>query len=120
MEENRKSKAPIIALVAVIALGVIGVTFAYFQSTDTFTNEFSTKPYKMEVVETFESPDNWLPGTTTNKTVVATNKGEVDAAVRVWYTESWVDASNQTLPLATSRNELPSVNKARFTASDAA
>lgn len=102
MEEKRRSNAPIIALVAVIALGVIGVTFAYFTSTDTFTNEFSTKPYQMEVVETFDSPDDWVPGTTTAKTVVATNKGDVDAAVRVWMEESWVDAHNQTLPLQTS------------------
>jgi len=101
MEEKRRSNAPIIALVAVIALGIIGVTFAYFSSSDTFTNEFQTEPYVMEVVETFNSPTDWVPGTTTAKTVVATNKGDVDAAVRVWMEESWVDASNQSLPLQT-------------------
>jgi len=102
--QNIKSKKSLVALALVAVVGVIGLTFAYFTSTDTFTNIFSTKPYSVEVVETFESPSNWTPGTTTNKTVIATNKGDVDAAVRVSYTESWVDADNQALPLKDSSN----------------
>jgi len=113
MEEKvtyKKNKAPIIALVAVIALGIIGATFAYFQSTDTFTNQFQTKPYQMQVVETFNSPTDWVPGTTTNKTVVATNKGDVNAAVRVHFIESWVDANNQSLPLQTGGQSAAIIN----------
>lgn len=99
-----KSKKSLVALILVAVLGIVGVTIAYFTSTDTFANVFSTKPYSMEVVETFQSPDNWTPGTTTNKTVIATNKGDVEAAVRVSYTESWVDSSNNTLPLKDGSN----------------
>ena len=99
-----KSKKSLVALLLVAVLGVVGVTIAYFTSTDTFENVFATKPYSMEVVETFESPDDWTPGTTTNKTVVATNKGDVEAAVRVSYTESWKDASNNILPLKDGSN----------------
>jgi len=113
MEEEktrRKSSAPIIAVIAIVVLGVVGVTIAYFTSTDTFTNQFSTKPYQMEVVETFESPNNWLPGTTTSKTVVATNKGDVDAAVRVYYTESWVDASGDPLPVSSGGQNAAIIN----------
>lgn len=94
-----KNKKSLVALVLVAILGVVGVTIAYFTSTDTFTNVFGTKPYSMEVVETFESPDNWTPGTTTSKTVVVTNKGDVEAAVRVSYTESWADANGASLNL---------------------
>ena len=61
--KNRKKKS-IIALLVIALLGFIGGTFAYFTSSDTFSNIFSTKPYRMEVVETFESPNNWTPGTT--------------------------------------------------------
>lgn len=105
-----KNKKSLVALTLVAVLGVVGVTIAYFTSTDTFTNVFRTKPYNMEVVETFESPDNWTPGTTTDKTIVATNKGDVEAAVRISYTEEWKDANNQTLPL--TDNATPTPNRA--------
>ncbi|MBR1386456.1 MAG: BsaA family SipW-dependent biofilm matrix protein [Bacilli bacterium] len=108
--EKKKNKKPLIALLAVAVLGVVGGTFAFFTSTDTFSNIFSTKPYSMEVVETFESPTNWTPGTTTAKTVVATNKGDVDAAVRISYTETWKDASNNTLPLTDGTNRAAVIN----------
>ena len=104
---NKKS---LVALVLVTILGIVGVTIAYFTSTNTFENVFGTKPYSMEVVETFESPDDWTPGTTTNKTIIATNKGDVDAAVRVSYTESWVDANGN--PLSLTDNATPTPNRA--------
>ena len=105
-----KNKKSLVALLLVAVLGVVGVTIAYFTSTDTFENVFRTKPYTMQVVETFESPEDWTPGTTTSKTVVATNKGDVDAAVRVSYTESWVDSTNNPLPL--TDNATPTPNRA--------
>ena len=99
MEERRKNRKPLIALLLVVVLGMVGAAVAYFTSSDTFTNTFQTESYSMEVVETFESPTDWVPGTTTNKSIIATNNGNVDAAVRVHYTESWVDSNNQSLPL---------------------
>ena len=102
--EKLQNKKAIIALVLVAVLGVVGTTFAYFTSTDTFENVFSTKPYTMEVAETFVSPDDWTPGTTTSKSVIATNKGDIDAAVRVSYTESWVDSNGDPLPLKDNDN----------------
>ena len=111
MEENqrRKNNWPLVALVVALGVGVIGGAFAYFTSTDTFENVFSTQPYKVAVTETFESPDNWTPGTTTDKTVVATNTGDVPVAVRVSYTEAWTDASNQTLPLKDGNNNAAAI-----------
>lgn len=104
-----KNKKSLVALLLVALFGTVGVTFAYFTSTDTFESVFSTKPYKMEVVETFESPDNWVPGTTTSKSVVATNLGDVDAAVRVSYTEEWKDALGNTLPLKDAGDNFASI-----------
>lgn len=96
---DKRNKKPLVALLLVAVLGIVGGTFAYFTSTDTFANVFKTKPYIMEVTETFASPDNWTPGTTTNKSVIATNKGDVAAAVRVSFEQSWVDSEGATLPL---------------------
>lgn len=108
--QQKKNKKPILfGLLMLLIGGVIGGTFAYFTSSDTFENEFKTKPYKMEVTETFESPAEWTPGTTTSKTVVAKNTGDVKAAVRVKLVESWKDANNQTLPLVDGSNNAAAV-----------
>ena len=100
--------AIIIALLAIIAF--MGGTFAYFTTTYDVPNEFKTKPYSTSVEETFVSPENWTPGTTTNKTIIATNEGDVDVAVRVSYTESWVSANNTTLPLTQNNNRVAIIN----------
>lgn len=97
-----KNKKTLIVLLIVGVLGIVGATIAFYSSSNTFRNIFGTKIYKMEVVETFESPDDWTPGTTTPKTLIATNKGDVDAAVRVSYVEEWKDASNNPLALTTN------------------
>ena len=99
-----KNKKPLIALLLVAILGAVGVTFAYFTSEDTFRNIFNTRPYVMEVTDTFESPSNWTPGTTTEKVLVATNKGDVDAVVRISFEEAWTDAEGKALPLKDSSN----------------
>lgn len=84
-----KNKKIMIALIAVAIIGIAGLTFAYFSDTVILPNSFKTKPYSTTVTEVFESPDNWTPGTTTAKTVYATNNGDIDVAVRVSYTEKW-------------------------------
>ncbi len=104
-QKKKMNKKPILFGLLMVLVGVaIGGSFAYFTSSDTFTNEFKTKPYVMEVTETFQSPDDWTPGTTTNKTIIATNKGDVEAAVRIKLTESWKDANNQSLSLTDASN----------------
>lgn len=96
---KKKNKKPIYVLILVAVILLVGGTIAYFTDTVEITNVFKTKPYSTEVTETFTSPNNWLPGTTTNKSVVAKNTGDVDVAVRMSYTESWKSANGQTLPL---------------------
>ena len=96
---KKKNKKPLYVLIVIAVILLIGGTVAYFTDTVEITNVFSTKPYSTEVTETFTSPNNWLPGTTTEKTVVAKNTGDVDVAVRMSYTESWVSANGATLPL---------------------
>ena len=90
---------PIIAVALLLIGGIVGGTIAYFTTNASFENVFRTKPYATQITETFESPDNWTPGTTTAKTVIAKNTGDVDIAVRLSYTESWISANNEQLPL---------------------
>ena len=88
-----KNNKSIIALLLVAIVGVVGLTLAYFSNQATIDNEFKSKEYGTTYTEVFESPDNWLPGDTTNKTIVATNSGQVDEAVRISFTEEWTPAN---------------------------
>ena len=92
-----KDKKTILILILVLTIGIIGLTVAYFSNSTTLNNIFETKQYGDVFTEEFVAPTNWLPGETTNKSVVATNTGEVDQAVRVKLTESWKTANNGTL-----------------------
>ena len=92
-----KSKKTVIALLLIAIIGIVGLTFAYFANSTDVENTFTTKEYGTTYTESFVSPDNWLPGDTTQKTLVATNTGEVDQAVRVLVAESWTTENNGTL-----------------------
>ena len=92
--KNRKS---IIALLIVAIVGIVGLTFAYFSNSSTVENEFNTLEYGTRYTEEFVSPDNWLPGDTTPKTIIATNTGETDEAVRIHVSEAWATNNNGTL-----------------------
>ena len=91
------SKRTIMILILVLTIGIVGLTIAYFANSSSVDNVFTTQPYGTTVTENFTSPSNWLPGDTTNKTVVATNSGNVDEAVRISLSESWVTANHGTL-----------------------
>ena len=105
-----KNKKPIIFIMLLVVLGmVVGGTLAYYTTTDTYENEFVAGKYDIETIEAFVSPENWTPGTTTPKTVIATNKGNTMAAVRVKLTPSWVDANGDPLPLTDGNDELAAI-----------
>lgn len=97
MMKNIKNKKALIALTILVFVGIIGGTFAFFTSTQTFDNLFRTKTFSTKFEEKFESPDNWVPGVTTKKEIIASNEGDVEVAVRVSYTEKWVSANGNTL-----------------------
>ena len=88
------NKKIILILILVLTIGLIGLGIAYFSNSTSFENLFSTNPYGSTVTEQFISPENWLPGTTTEKTIVATNSGNVDQTVRIKITEKWLDSNN--------------------------
>ena len=91
------NKKTIIALLLIAIIGIVGITIAYFANSTDVENTFTTKEYGTTYTESFVSPENWLPGDTTQKTLVATNTGSVDQAVRVLVTESWTTNNNGTL-----------------------
>ena len=104
----KKQSISFLLLVAVI--GIVGLTVAYFSSTTTFENEFQTPEYGTTYIEKFTSPDNWLPGDETEKTLEVRNSGNVDEAVRVKVEESWVSKRGTTLPLTQGDNVVAQIN----------
>lgn len=92
-----KNKKALVAIIVLLIVGVIGVTYAYYNSTTEIENTFKTGKYQNQVDEEFVSPDNWVPGDTTDKTITVTNTGTVDMAVRVWYEEKWTSATGDNL-----------------------
>ena len=111
---GKKNKKPIVFIALLFGvLLIVGGTIAYYTSSDTFNNEFNAGTYEIETQEAFVSPDNWTPGTTTPKTVIATNKGSTPAAVRIKLTPSWVASDGvTTLPLTDGTNEAAIINYA--------
>ncbi|MBQ9318970.1 MAG: hypothetical protein IJR82_05000 [Bacilli bacterium] len=99
-----KKNKNLVILLLVAVIGIVGVTIAYFSSRATFENEFQTSEYGATYIEKFTSPDNWLPGDVTEKTLEVRNSGTVDEAVRVKVEESWISKNGTTLPLKQGDN----------------
>ena len=108
--KNKKNSKPIIAIALVALVGLIGGTLAYFTSKDVLENVFKTAVYSTETSEEFESPTNWIPGTTTNKKIFVTNTGSTDVAVRVSYTETWVSQDGTPLALQKDGKDVAVIN----------
>ncbi|EIF6157386.1 SipW-dependent biofilm matrix protein BsaA [Clostridium perfringens] len=98
------SKKKIIGLciAGVLAVGSIGGSLAWFTSSDSVTNQFSTastdKPSDpnsgIKIHEDFkpEDADNTLPGDTVTKQVNVINKATYDQLIRVKIKKVWKDA----------------------------
>ena len=92
-----KNKKALIGIVAILLVLVVGVTIAYLMSSNSFENIFNTGTYRVVTTEVFESPTNWAPGEEIPKTITTTNEGTIPAAVRVSYTEQWLDENDNDI-----------------------
>lgn len=106
-EKNNKKK--LLVILGVSILTVLGGTIAYFTTSTDITNLFKVGLYQHEIVEEFVSPNNWTPGTTTNKKVTITNNGSISMAVRASYTENWTSANGSSLSLKDEENNVASI-----------
>lgn len=105
-------KRIIIIIVLLFTIIVFGFTFAYFNNSFSFINNFKTSKFKTTIYETFISPQDWTPGTTTSKKVYVTNDGSTDEAVRISYTEEWKDSDNNILSNTQNNESLVIINLA--------
>lgn len=106
-EQGNKKRLLIVAIIC--AFMILGGTLAYFTTSDTIENFFNTALYQHQIVEKFESPSDWTPGTTTEKTIKVTNTGSINMAVRAKYTEQWVNANGTQLSLKDGSNNIAAI-----------
>ncbi|MDZ5146920.1 hypothetical protein GNF53_02820 [Clostridium perfringens] len=110
------SKKKIIGLciVGVLAVGSIGGSLAWFTSSDSVTNPFSTASTDnpsdpnsgIKIHEDFnkEDADNTLPGDTVTKQVNVINKATYDQLIRVKIKKVWKDAKGEEKPDLDTKN----------------
>lgn len=108
MKKNKQKKR-LLLLLGIAVLTVLGSTIAYFTTSTDIANYFKIALYQNEIVEKFVSPDNWTPGTTTNKTITVKNTGSINMAVRVSYTEKWTSANGSELNLMDENGNVASI-----------
>ena len=85
MKLNRRYKIkPLLFIIAILLIGSIGITYAYFKSQGSFVNEFNTSTYNVTIEEEFY--DTW--GT---KKVSFVNKetSNTPVVLRINYNEIW-------------------------------
>ena len=107
---NKKITLTFILIAVSILLGIIGFTIAYFTSSVDFENEFQTGLLQTQATETFVSPENWLPGDTTPKTLTVTNTGNVDVKARVCIEEAWTSDQDNPLSLKQGDEKVAIIN----------
>ena len=92
-----KSKRNLIIIGLVLLIG-IGTTLAFFANSTTLENLFSSANYRTVVQENFVSPQNWLPGDTTSKTLTVKNEGDGEVYTRICIEDEWVAVDGTILP----------------------
>ena len=78
-----KNKKTLIAIAAIIAVGAIGTTIAYFTGIVSFDNIFHTSTYQTQVTETLE--------------ISVTNSGSIPIAARIKLEDYWKDKNGGDL-----------------------
>lgn len=89
---NRKIKAWL--SMGLLALAIVGCTWAYYSNSSSIDNQLSTKAYGSTITETFTPRDDWQPGQKVDKVFAVKNTGGSDLVVRVKMDESWTRGSS--------------------------
>ena len=105
-----QNKKVFVALIILIFICGFAFTIAFFTDIVEIPNVFKTKTFKTTTTEEFVSPDNWLPGTTTEKIVKVNNVGDVEAAVRISITETWIASDGTELSGIQNDNKAAIIN----------
>ncbi len=108
MKKNNDKKKTII-LAGIGLFTVLGGTLAYFTTSSNIVNKFESGLYQNRIVEEFESPNNWVPGTTTKKEVRVENTGDVSMALRASVSEEWINKKGDKISLIDDKGNIAAI-----------
>lgn len=108
-KEEKKNKKRLLVVLSISLFTIIAGTLAYFTTSSRIANIFKTGIYQNTIIEEFESPKKWIPGTTTPKSVKITNTGNISMAVRASYTEMWVNAKGKEISLLDDNDNVAAI-----------
>ena len=87
----RKLNALLLALLALMTLGLVGTTYAFYTSSAGVENMLITKGSEVFLQEYFSPDDLWVAGETKTKEVWFGNQSELDQVIRFKVKEEWFD-----------------------------
>lgn len=89
-------KRPIILVSAIIFILIMtGSTFAFFSSELRISNEYNIAAYDTRLINSFTSPDNWMPGIDIDNDVSVSNEGSVPVYAKLSIRQEWVRTENR-------------------------
>lgn len=90
-KQNKRNKVGVISLVALLAIGLIAGTIAYFSVNTEFVNKFQVKNPEAQFVEEFEAPDpgELISGSEFRKSGKVINTGESLVVARAQIKAEW-------------------------------
>lgn len=101
----RKRKLMIAGMAALVAMSMIGGTWAVWSRRLIAKNEYMTAKYSTFLRELFESPQHWLPGEEEQKAVWVENKSTIPIIAKITMTQSWVRTADVTASVVTQETE---------------
>lgn len=88
----KSKKSLIFMILALLVVGVSG-TLAYYRINIPNQTVIATSHFDTKIETVYESPNNWVIGSTDNYEYKIENKSDKPFMVRVSLTESWIDGS---------------------------
>lgn len=95
-----KNKISLIAIILIMSLSIIGVTYAYLMDNDNKMNVFTISNPDVKIVENFPQWIFTSENKTLTKEVSLVNEGTADMVVRISYNEFFYDTSHVSISTA--------------------
>lgn len=89
--DSRRANSFAFLVLAVLMMGLVGTTHAFYTSSHQLDNMLITKGSEVFLSEYFSPEDKWMAGETKHKEVWFGNKSELDQVIRFKATTEWFD-----------------------------
>lgn len=96
----KKNDHKILALILLLAIGLVGTTWAVFNQSIIVENTVKTAKYKTVLNDEIKSTKGWVPGTVLKKNVSITNDGTYPFIVSIKIKQSWSKSSTELSSLS--------------------